>query len=212
MNFFGQYKNDPRAINYLFIAQRNCGTRSIRRNPLVCCNDPIINRPEQRPQQFTEKPMEFPTEPATPPPTTTTTTTTTETLPHFSTFPPATERTTPNSDPKSRLINQSCNDPTGVKGTCKSIKQCPVILNEFLKRSKDNAYIQFIRESNAKCESVQPFICCPLENGSSDLPNVSLQGRLLTPEEGCGTSNATVRKIVGGTTAKPGKLWCGIFY
>lgn len=199
VNFYGQYQYDPRAINYLLIAQRNCGTRSIRRNPLVCCNDPIINR--QVPPR--PNPMEFPTEPST----TTTTTTQRPTLPQFPTLPPTTERTTSAPDPSSRLINQPCNDPrSGAMGTCQNIKQCPSILNEFLARPKDNAYIQYIRESNSKCENVQPYICCPLENGSSsgDTSNASLQGRLLTPEEGCGTSNATVRKIVGGTAAKPG--------
>lgn len=191
------------------MAQRNCGTRSIRRNPLVCCNDPIINRPPQRPDPFTERPMEYPMEPST--------TTevierqTLQTLPTFPTLPPTTERTkpVPTADPSTRLINQPCTDPkNGAKGTCQSIKQCPVILNEFLSRTTDASYVQYLKDSNKKCQNVQPFICCPLENGSSsdNAPNVSLQGRLLTPEEGCGSSNATVRKIVGGTDAKPGTL------
>lgn len=200
MNFYGKFQNDPRAINYLLIAQRNCGTRSIRRNPMVCCNDPIINQPSPQPDPFMERPMEYPTEPIIP---------TTTQLTERQTVPATTERTTqaPDSDPSSRLVNQPCNDPAGVKGTCKSIKQCPIILNEFLARSKDSAYIQYLRESNTKCQSVQPYICCPLENGSSsDAPNMGLQGRLLTPEEGCGSSNATVRKIVGGTAAKQGRL------
>lgn len=204
MNFYGQYQNDPRAINYLLMAQRNCGTRSIRRNPLVCCNDPIINRPVQRPDMFTERPMEIPMEPST-----STQMIERQTLPQFPTLPPTTERVTPapTPAPASRLNNQPCNDPkSGVKGTCQSIKECPVILNEFLSRTKDAAYIQYLKDSNKNCQNVQPYICCPLENGSSNnAPNVSLQGRLLTPQEGCGTSNATVRKIVGGTTAKPGK-------
>lgn len=133
----------------------------------------------------------------------------TESLPTFPTLPPTTERTTSSPDPSSRLIDQPCNDPrSGVKGTCQSIKQCPVVLNEFLARTKDSAYIQYLRESNTKCQSVQPYICCPLENKSSgDASSVSLQGRLLTPEEGCGSSNATVRKIVGGTAAKPGSSY-----
>lgn len=194
------------------MAQRNCGIRSVRRNPLVCCNDPIINRPPrpdrftEEPNPFTETPEEFPQELSTitidiydeltTEPTTSTTSTTTV---------PSTMPST--SAPTSRLNNQPCNDPSGVKGTCKNIKQCPVILNEFLSRSKDTAYIQYLRESNTKCESVQPYICCPLENGPStdESPNVNLRGRLLTPEEGCGVSNTTVRKIVGGQTAKPGQ-------
>lgn len=204
VNFYGQYQDDPRAINYLLIAQRNCGTRSIRRNPLVCCNDPIINRPpsrpdpftEQQPTRFTEAPTEYPTD--------------TTIFIDLSSDEVTTEGTTtlPSStDASSRLNNQPCNDPSGVKGTCKNIKQCPVILNEFLSRSKDTAYIRYLRESNTKCQSVQPYICCPLENSSSsDASNVNLRGRLLTPEQGCGTSNTTVRKIVGGSPAKPGEF------
>lgn len=204
VNFYGQYQNDRRAINYLLAAQRNCGVRSIRRNPIVCCSEPIINRPQrpdftdlftERPDSFTEIPMEVPTTiiEITEQPTTEITI--------FPTAPP------PTPDPSSRLNNQPCIEPMGARGTCRNIKQCPAILNEFLARSKDNAYIQYLRESNKKCEGVQPFICCPFENRpSTNAANVNLQGRLLTPEEGCGSSNATVRKIVGGTTAKAGEF------
>lgn len=222
VNFYGQFQNDPRIINYLLISQRNCGTRSVRRNPLVCCNDPIINKPSQLPlpqpqpqpipPPITNEPNENPFPPTPSPtipttqPTTLRTTTQIVRQTPFPTIPQTTPRTTPftqNPD-ASRLISEPCHDPNGVEGVCKNIKECPSILSEFLVKNKDTAYVQYIKQSNARCRNMQPFICCPTETKSTNSDNVSLQGRLLTPEEGCGSPNTTVRKIVGGYSARPG--------
>lgn len=225
INFYGQYQNDPRVINYLLISQRNCGTRSIRRNPLVCCSDPSFNRPQQQfpspqpqpiPSPITEEPTENPVAPthsstSSPPPTQPTThrsTTQISRQTQFPTIPQTTPRTTPFTQipdqPQSKT--DQCHDPNGVEGICKNIKQCPTILNDFVARSKDAAYIRYIKQSNAKCHNMQPFVCCPTETKSIDFDNKHLQGRLLTPEEGCGSPNISVSKIVGGTPAHPGKL------
>lgn len=219
VNFYGQYQNDPRIINYLFVAQRNCGTRSVRRNPIVCCNDPIINRPQPLPQPFTEEPKEIPSPPTPAPtpaptlPTTQQTTlrTTSPTTPSF-TFP-SIPQTTPRPTPftqnpiteSSRILDEPCRDPNGVEGVCKNIKECPSVLSEFVAKNKDPVYVQYIKQSNVRCRNMAPFICCPSQTKSADSSNVGLQGRLLTPEEGCGSPNSTVRKIVGGTSAKPGE-------
>lgn len=51
VNYYGQSPNHPTVINFLLTAQRNCGTRSIQQNPLVCCLDSTYyNRPQPKPQ------------------------------------------------------------------------------------------------------------------------------------------------------------------
>lgn len=39
VQWYGQYKSNPQVINYLVVSQRNCGTRSVNRNPLVSSID-----------------------------------------------------------------------------------------------------------------------------------------------------------------------------
>lgn len=223
VNFFGQNQGNPQVINYLFTAQRNCGTRSIGRNPLVCCGNPVFNRvpqpqpqprpqpqpqpqPQPRPQPQPqpqpiprEEPEEIPPEVITPG---------TPLIP----VTPVTPITEAPIESNSRLSDISCQDPNGLDGVCKNIKECPSILSEFIAKNQDSAFVRYIKQSNVKCRNMQPFICCPFE-GRSDPPteptvttNPSLQGRLLTAEEGCGFSNVTRRRVVGGNTAKPGKI------
>lgn len=116
---------------------------------------------------------------------------------------------------------QSFNSSIGV---CKSIKECPTILDEFLKKNKDPAYVEYIKRSNENCRKVQPLICCPSEDRSIEItgstvtveivetteapkkPNVDIQGSLLMPNEGCGFSKVKNTKIVGGQNAKPGSF------
>lgn len=217
MNFYGQNQGNRQVINYLLAAQRNCGTRSVRQNPLVCCNDPVINRPQPptfnpepqpqpKPQPFEpEQPEEIPPEVTTQRTTTTTQRTTRKT-------PQTTQRTTVQPfipDSSSQLIDEKCQDPNGLEGVCKNIKECPAILNEFISKNKDPAYVQYIQKSNGKCRNIQPNICCPDENRSVQPENPSpssstITGRLLTLEEGCGFSNQTHNRVVGGVTAKKG--------
>lgn len=40
---------------------------------------------------------------------------------------------------------------------------------------------------------------------SKPVPVENVKGRLLTPQEGCGFSRVKHKRIVGGSTAKPGK-------
>lgn len=222
VNFYGQNQNNPQAIQYLLISQRNCGTRSIRRNPLVCCSDPYINHPQPfpRPQPQPVDPEPVDPDPVEEIPPEVTTSTTERTTPRTTqTTPPTTTTTTtrqttqsPIPDSTSRLTEESCRDPNGLEGVCKSIRECPTILSEFVARNKDSAYVQYIQRSNVNCRKIQPFICCPFENQpkkpsdreeASEQTDPSIQGRFLTPEEGCGFSNVTHRRIVGGQTAKP---------
>lgn len=216
----------------MLIAQRNCGTRTIQQNPLVCCLDPVYYRPPVYPPQPTQptqttqpiyRPVTQPTKqtiyrpdpPTTPQPTPRPTPKTTfqPTVEPPPEIPPTNTNTNTDSNPT--LNKKSCQDPNGIDGVCKSLKECPAILSEFLVKNKDTAYIEYIKRSNVKCRKIQPFICCPLEEKSikppgttkpPQKPELNLQGRLLTPEEGCGFSAVKNTKIVGGQTAKVGML------
>lgn len=82
-----------------------------------------------------------------------------------------------------------------------------------MKGNKDPAYVEYIKRSNENCRKIEPFICCPLDvkatnpTDTNEVPKtkeVDIQGRLLTPQEGCGFSKVKTTKIVGGQTAKVG--------
>ena len=91
------------------------------------------------------------------------------------------------------------------------IKSCPVVLNEFIARQKDPEYVKFIQKSNANCNNVKQNICCPQNGPPTEAPTQPpptqtpiLAARLLTPREGCGFSNETHNRVVGGVPAKLG--------
>lgn len=231
IKYYGQNQGNRQVINYLLAAQRNCGTRRIGDNPIVCCDNPVINRPvpTQNPYHTQLQPAttqnsyqpqpEFPpeepvpqtpvTQRAKPPPTRLTTPQTITT----------TTTVAPTNATDSRNAGESCTDPNGVKGTCTNINECPSVLNEFIARSKDQRYIRFIKLSNIICDNIQASICCPFEE-ENEVPikpiepiernqtrnGNSIQGRLLTPEEGCGYSKNAGSRIVGGVTAQLGEI------
>lgn len=235
--YYGQSQGNRQVINYLLATQRNCGNRRIGNNPIVCCDNPVINQPQpvttQSPYQpqpvTTQSPYqpqpEIPPEvPVTQPPVTqrpTERSTTRWTTPQTITVAP-TSRT------DSQTGGKSCSDPNGEAGICTNIKQCPSVLNKFIESSNDPRYIRFIKISNSICDNIQPFICCPIEKTNEEtstpetiLPNEpvepvepiepnrtpnsnSIQGRLLTLEEGCGYSANSSTRIVNGKAAKIG--------
>lgn len=205
MKYYGQSPDHPTVIKFLITSQKICGTRSINKEPLVCCTDPVdhesqpslIREPTQKPQTISQsQPQSF-----------------NEQYEQPEEAPPEviTQGSFPNQEPSTYPTDSTCSDPNGVIGFCKSIKACPIILNEFLARSQDSVYIDYLKQSNVNCRNIKPLICCPFENRSAGIPvdqsNVNIQGRLLTPEEGCGFSERiSNNKIVGGSNAKPGNL------
>lgn len=103
-----------------------------------------------------------------------------------------------------------CRDPNGTKGYCKYIRQCPVILEEFIRRNREPQYVQYIRKSNANCFGIHAVVCCPIEPTISQTTEATsshhrIQGRLLTPQEGCGFANTTHLRLGGGYISKPGE-------
>lgn len=217
VQWYGTQPNNQQVINYLIGAQRNCGTRSIARNPLVCCSSPVSY---QLPSQ-TRPPVQTPAPtPAPPPPTTTEYV---PSLPPDSSAPwasrpvalttepvrvtPGPTTAAPITEAPSRSVDQ-CNDPKGVPGVCMSIRECPHIKAEFVARQKDAAYIDYIRKSNVICKGASAVVCCTDlsrgTNGNQNNGGPSLAPRLLTIEEGCGFSNVTHTRVVGGRPAKKG--------
>lgn len=210
VQWYGQNAGNQQVISYLVGSQRSCGTRSVGRNPLVCCDAPVSYQVPNQQTQPTQPPVQTtrPTSPtlapsgnepwAQPPqtPATTLIRRTTTTTP----IPPTTQA--------NRSNIQRCVDPKGEPGICISIRDCPGIRENFVSRQRDNEYVQYIRQSNAICNYIQPNICCP-QNDNQDVVDKPrsegvIQGELLTPESGCGFSNVTHTRIVGGKPAKKG--------
>lgn len=207
------YQENPRnreVINFLVQSQRNCGVRSVNRNPILCCQDNVVFIPDDE----EELPQTPPPTPPTPPPT----------------LPPTPPPTQPPPPPQP---SSDCQDPDGVPGNCVGLKQCPIVLNEFLTRQKDQAYIRYIQKSNEKCNRIQQNVCCPLTDTpvgprpeavvplppptpatppptppptpTTDVLTKSTDPIvLLTPDTGCGFTNFTVTRVVGGEPAPKG--------
>lgn len=110
-----------------------------------------------------------------------------------------------------QLRDESCHDPAFLAGVCKHIKECPRLLSELIVSGKNDAFVQYIRQSNKKCGSIKPLVCCPYNDKlvphfeTVEPVDPSIRGRLLGPEEGCGFSNQTHKRFVDGP-AKHGKF------
>ena len=105
------------------------------------------------------------------------------------------------------------------------------MLNEFVQRQRDPQYVQYIRQSNAVCNYIQPNVCCPLQKSAPPAPPTapptalptapppppppapvtqappapapsSGPAELLTPETGCGYSTVQHNRVVGGVPAE----------
>lgn len=103
-----------------------------------------------------------------------------------------------------------CLDPDNFPGVCKHIKECPIILNELMAKNNDAAFVQYLRDSNLACRNMDtnmPLVCCPPDGRKYQIPESSVQGRLLTPSEGCGFSNQELRlKLAVGHQSRLGDL------
>lgn len=150
--------------------------------------------------------------------------------PTTTTTSPFVEVTTAAPSPVSPLRSADCIGPDNREGYCISIRSCPDVLDEFVRRQSDPQYVQYIRRSNAICNYIQPNICCPLTRapapptappppaptapppppppapvteGATPAPPSPSVGpvELLTPETGCGYSIVEHNRVVGGVPA-----------
>uniref|UniRef100_A0A182J2A7 CLIP domain-containing serine protease n=1 Tax=Anopheles atroparvus TaxID=41427 RepID=A0A182J2A7_ANOAO len=124
-----------------------------------------------------------------------------------------------------------CIGPDNREGYCISIRSCPDVLNDFIRLQSNPDYVQYIRQSNAICNYIQPNICCPLgpvtvappapptvipptapptappppppapETEGPPTATSTGPAELLTPETGCGFSAVEHNKVVGGVPA-----------
>lgn len=86
-----------------------------------------------------------------------------------------------------------------------ALKNCPYLLDQYAARRGDQQLIQFLRDSNKLCNYVETAVCCPSKSGSvvpKPTQAPSLPAKLLVPGEGCGFSNATHNRVVGGVDAQ----------
>lgn len=163
---YSRDSSNQQVVNYMVGAQRSCGSRSVNRNPIVCCAQSL----------------------------------TSGALPRT----PVTQPTTPAVQ---STREETCRDPNGKSGTCRSIYDCPHILKELTARRDDATYRTYLQESNVICHRTQQNICCTNE-GAVNIPiSNELKGRLLTPEQGCGRSNTSLSRVVGGHAATMGNRY-----
>lgn len=123
----------------------------------VCCNNPQYapNTPAP-PVSTTQNPFE---RPAPPPGRFTTPRQVIPTQAPTTTLPPPPPPPTTVAPTTSSPYTDECEDPNGIVGECKSIRECPVILEQFVARQNDQQYVQYIQRSNAVCNYVQPNVC-----------------------------------------------------
>lgn len=72
-------------------------------------------------------------------------------------------------------------------------------MDELKARNQDPEYKQYVQRSNEICNFQTRIVCCP----TGPPPSTNVKG-LFTPETGCGYSNVTHSRVVGGVPAKLG--------
>lgn len=200
-------KQDTQEVTYFFKSLGySCDVKSMRQTPLVCCDNSSAvenetetmlaeTTTENESQKSSEENMED----------------------EVSTTEQTLVSTTTMKSAKKTIIHfpslesdETCTDPNGLSGVCKSIKECSFVLSELGAKENDTSYVQYLQKSNTICNFQIPNICCPHEDQQSlenDLPAATesskseILGRLLASKEDCGFSNSTsdseelVRKI-----------------
>lgn len=63
--------------------------------------------------------------------------------------------------------DETCTDPNGLSGVCKSIKECPAILGELNAKQSDKSFVRYLKNSNEICDFIKPNVCCPDKNEKS---------------------------------------------
>lgn len=105
----------------------------------------------------------------------------------------------------------ACTSPDNLEGFCINVKECPAVLEEFLKRRNDPEYVRYIQQSNANCNYERQAICCPNQSpppqnqqNSQQPTSSNTVSRLALPDQ-CGVSKVPHNRVVGGVPAKKGK-------
>lgn len=103
---------------------------------------------------------------------------------------------------QSNLENRlgSCRGPDTRVGTCIQLIDCKVLTDELLAKQSDQAFANYLRLSNTVCGGTGTMVCCPDTGAQSN----NAPTRLPTPEDGCGYTSNSYKKIVGGEVSKKG--------
>ncbi|KAM7355456.1 venom serine protease Bi-VSP-like [Cochliomyia hominivorax] len=216
-----QTTNQRQAQQYVILSQRACGTRNINGDPVVCCTRPLTTpQTTSSPQRQTRRPQVQQTTPSFVFPNTQTPrnpfligTTNPAIVPPPTQAPIVTQRPTVATSTNGNLVENKagyCRGPDLREGSCTPIKECQPLVNELLEKQTDPTFANFLKASNRICGNVNTNVCCP-----SSTPTVTTKApvirntneiprRLPTVEEGCGYSNNSYKKIVGGEVSKKG--------
>lgn len=147
----------------------SCDEDKIQPIPLVCCNDPSVTGNDSETmitEATTEKDSqllsgEYMKDEASLTEITELSTTTMESLKKAIIHFPSTRS------------DETCTDPNGLPGVCKSIKECSFVLNELGAKENDTSYVQYLQQSNTICNFIIPNICCPHEDQQSSENNLA---------------------------------------
>lgn len=106
-----------------------------------------------------------------------------------------------------------CRGPDLREGSCIPIKDCQPLVQELLIKQTDQTFANFLKASNNICKNIDTNVCCPNPGSQQPRPVTNsplirnsneIPRRLPTVEEGCGYSNNSYKKIVGGEVSKKG--------
>ncbi|XP_067648125.1 ovochymase-2-like [Eurosta solidaginis] len=117
--------------------------------------------------------------------------------------PPAVTTTLANNE--DRITSGGTNTPPetcrvpgdGSDGTCKPLQNCDELIARARQNPTDNEFRKQLQLSNAICLSIGTNICCPVRKKSVARSN-NVEWHLPTEDEGCGLTNYSGVKVVGG--------------
>uniref|UniRef100_A0A1I8NFA1 CLIP domain-containing serine protease n=1 Tax=Musca domestica TaxID=7370 RepID=A0A1I8NFA1_MUSDO len=224
-----QTTNQRQAQQYVIQSQRACGTRSINGDPVVCCSNPITAPPPQ--PQPTTRPNRQTARPVTPAPTNPFIATQRPNINPTNPFlnpvtqspvqpvtQPPVVRPTPPPTPAPSIAPSiptidnkatSCRGPDSREGTCVTLINCPVLVEELQIKQTDPVFTNYLRISNTICGGTNTLVCCPqaaqpVTSSPITKNNDVIPRRLPSVEEGCGYTSNSYKKIVGGEVSKRG--------
>jgi len=118
-------------------------------------------------------------------------------------------------------VTDLCQNSRRQLGTCINIRNCSILLNLLQSSSQDPTVGNFLRSSVCGYEGKDPRVCCPSDTGDGNTDGIgntdsnvnddrgrkeimnTAYGPLYPPD--CGSSNVSLRRIVGGQPASLGK-------
>ncbi|XP_026477687.1 venom protease-like [Ctenocephalides felis] len=95
-----------------------------------------------------------------------------------------------------------CSTPERRQGACVNIRRCVPLIRVLQAAARQPEAAVYLRNSVCGYEGSDPKVCCALVATPTTSKPAPITKGLLTKENGCGFSNATHPKVVGGTPAE----------